>query len=197
MNLEVSSSEIAARARVNAVTEALDALGFVLHVQRSTISGDEWFAADPKDGGATGPLFATIGDVEQFIADETANRAAALTPQPGKFREALLHGTPSVGRIVHYVSYGTPGGEYGKECRAAIITEVPALLSEQPNDGTTAGLCVLNPTGQFFNRAVPYDGGTCKTLPHQDATRTALGDPVLCGGQCYEGGTWHWPERTS
>lgn len=29
---------------------------------------------------------------------------------------------PSVGRIVHYVSYGTPGGEYTSECRAAIIT---------------------------------------------------------------------------
>ena len=31
---------------------------------------------------------------------------------------------PSVGRIVHYVSYGTLGGEYGKECRAAVVTEV-------------------------------------------------------------------------
>ena len=79
---------------------------------------------------------------------------------------------PSVGRVVHYVSYGTPGGEYGKECRAAVVTEVPALLSEGPDDGSTVGLCVLNPTGQFFNRAVPYDGA---------------GEP--------EGGTWHWPER--
>ena len=73
---------------------------------------------------------------------------------------------PSVGRIVHYVSYGTPGGEYGKECRAAVVTEV------QDDPRTSAGLCVLNPTGQFFNRAVPYDGA---------------GEP--------EGGTWHWPER--
>ena len=26
---------------------------------------------------------------------------------------------PSVGRIVHYLSYGTPGGEYPKACRKA------------------------------------------------------------------------------
>jgi hypothetical protein len=45
---------------------------------------------------------------------------------------------PSVGRIVYYVSYGTPGGEYSRECR---------------------GLCVLNPTGQFFNRHVHGDSG--------------------------------------
>ena len=73
---------------------------------------------------------------------------------------------PSVGRIVHYVSYGTPGGEYGKECRAAVVTEA----HDDPR--ASACLCVLNPAGQFFNRAVPYDGAL---------------EP--------EGGTWHWPER--
>ena len=31
---------------------------------------------------------------------------------------------PSVGRVVHYVSFGTPGGEFTAQCRAAIITEV-------------------------------------------------------------------------
>jgi hypothetical protein len=77
---------------------------------------------------------------------------------------------PSVGRIVHYVSYGTPGGEYKRECRAAIVTEV------QADPHTSVGLCVLNPTGQFFNRAVPYD--------------ETGGDPASALG-----GTWHWPER--
>ena len=81
---------------------------------------------------------------------------------------------PSVGRIVHYVSYGTPGGEYGKECRAAVVTEV---------NGDFAGLCVLNPTGQFFNRSIPHDEGTA------DGSVTGL-----CGGKAYDGGTWHWPE---
>lgn len=70
--------------------------------------------------------------------------------------------TPSVGRIVHYVSYGTPGGEYASQCRAAVITEVDA--------SGTVGLCVLNPTGQFFNRELEYD-------------------------EDQAGGTWHWPEQ--
>jgi hypothetical protein len=76
---------------------------------------------------------------------------------------------PTVGRIVHYVSYGTPGGEYRSECRAAVVTEVPEGVA----DPQTIGLCVLNPTGQFFSR----------TVPHHD------------GGETLAGGTWHWPER--
>jgi len=81
---------------------------------------------------------------------------------------------PSIGRIVHYVSYGTPGGEYGKECRAAIVTEVPAGVSNPQ----TLGLCVLNPTGQFFNRTVPFGKGD-----------------VPCDATQLTGGTWHWPAR--
>ena len=55
---------------------------------------------------------------------------------------------PSVGRVVHYQSFGTPGGEYLPEPRAAIITEV------QSED--LVGLAVLNPTGFFFNRDVKF-----------------------------------------
>lgn len=80
-----------------------------------------------------------------------------------------MNGHPSVGRIVHYVSYGTPGGEYHSECRAAIVTEVPSAVfgeGQQP-----VGLFVANPTGVFLNRDVPQD---------EDEHR---------------GGTWHWPER--
>jgi len=72
---------------------------------------------------------------------------------------------PSVGRIVHYVADGTPDGEYpAGVCRAAVVTEL-----------VTAGtpiieICVLTPSGVYFNRAVPYD-------PDQKP------------------GTWHWPER--
>lgn len=67
---------------------------------------------------------------------------------------------PSVGRIVHYVSYGTPGGEYASKCVAAVVTQV---------DGESVGLCVLNPTGLFFNTRVTYS-------------------------EQGVGGTWHWPE---
>ena len=73
--------------------------------------------------------------------------------------------TPTVGRIVHYVSYGTPGGEFEPECRAAIVTEVT-----DPDSSMVVGLCVMNPTGNFFNRGVPFS-------PSKAA------------------GTWHWPER--
>ena len=81
---------------------------------------------------------------------------------------------PSVGRIVHYVSYGTPGGEYGKECRAAIVTEV---RGPRADDAEMVGLCVFNPTGQFFNRDVPQ---------HEHGGE---------GAGVHPGGTWHWPER--
>jgi hypothetical protein len=92
---------------------------------------------------------------------------------------------PSVGRIVHYVAYGTPGGEFpAGVCRAAIITEVyygadgtkppqgvtVQLRADTPGVCWSIGLCVLNPTGQFFNRGIPYDEGK-------------------------KPGSWHWPER--
>lgn len=90
---------------------------------------------------------------------------------------------PSVGRVVHYVAYGTPGGEFPAGAhRAAIITEVYFLpLPEIVDDPVTkllvsdidpsqAGLCVLNPTGLFFHRNVPFD---------------PTGETP---------GTWHWPE---
>lgn len=92
---------------------------------------------------------------------------------------------PSVGRVVHYVSYGTPGGEYGRECRAAIVTE---LGPGYPGSGQV-GLCVLNPAGMFFNHEVQYSEG----IAHNEATPGVAGH--LCGGHSYPGGTWHWPAR--
>ncbi|RYF60306.1 MAG: hypothetical protein EOO27_06340 [Comamonadaceae bacterium] len=64
---------------------------------------------------------------------------------------------PSIGRIVHYQSYGTPRGEYLPEPRAAVITEVRyAQLTPGSDPEQVVGLCVLNPTGQFFNQNVPF-----------------------------------------
>lgn len=82
--------------------------------------------------------------------------------------------TPSVGRIVHYVSYGTPGGEFLSECRAAVVTAVVGIFDEDNEDELTnwdLALAVLNPTGMFFNCSV-----------QQDETDKRAG-------------TWHWPER--
>lgn len=71
----------------------------------------------------------------------------------------------AVGRIVHYVAYGTPGGEFpAGVCRAAIITEV-----EDP-ESALVSLCVFNPTGIFLNQHLYHDS--------QHAP-----------------GTWHWPEK--
>lgn len=83
----------------------------------------------------------------------------------------------AIGRIVHYVSYGTPGGEYkpGKH-RAAIVTAVyskDGKLGDDPvgpdDVSSTIGICVLNPTGAFFHEFCPYDS-ECRA------------------------GSWHWPE---
>lgn len=110
--------------------------------------------------------------------------------------------TPSVGRIVHYVSHGTPrspdGSQaFGSECRAAIVTEV---LEVAPGSAGEVGLCVLNPTGQFFSRGVPYDDGAERAGTPGCPSRESHGRPFrycACGWSeaSQRGGTWHWPER--
>jgi hypothetical protein len=78
---------------------------------------------------------------------------------------------PSVGRIVHYVAFGTPGGEYPSNlCRAAIMTTAGASSGIGEVVGEVA-LCIFNPTGLHFRESVPQD--------------ERLKQP----------GTWHWPER--
>jgi hypothetical protein len=104
---------------------------------------------------------------------------------------------PSIGRIVHYVSHGTPGGEYTQECRAAIITE----LSSDPDDPDQVGLAVLNPTGMFFNRVVRYSDGAGQNGEPDCPSVDSHGQPFrYCSCGWTEampvGGTWHWPERT-
>lgn len=71
---------------------------------------------------------------------------------------------PSICRLVHYESYGTPRGEYKSECRAAIVTAV------KDAELGVVSLCVLNPDGAFFNKEVRQDE------------------------QNHSGGSWHWPE---
>jgi hypothetical protein len=55
--------------------------------------------------------------------------------------------TPSIGRVVHYQSYGTPNGEFLPEPRAAIITSVHEA---------TIDAAVLNPGGLFFAVGLQY-----------------------------------------
>lgn len=77
---------------------------------------------------------------------------------------------PAIGDTVHYVSYGTPGGEYPRACRAAIVTETGTDPGPPGDAPPVVSLAVLNPTGIFLNRHIPPDP------------------------QAEYGGTWHWPE---
>ena len=80
--------------------------------------------------------------------------------------------SPAVGRIVHYLSHGSPVLEdgtqrYKPECRAAIVTQnLEGFMGVK-----LTGVAVMNPTGLFFEFGCPQDEG--KSM----------------------GGTWHWPER--
>lgn len=99
---------------------------------------------------------------------------------------------PTIGRIVHYTSYGTPGGEYPKTCRAAVITAV--------EDDETVSLFVMNPEGVFLNQAVKRNDGA-ETPGDPDCPQAdSHGSPhryCPCGWiEAHAvGGTWHWPER--
>lgn len=55
--------------------------------------------------------------------------------------------TPTVGRIVHYQSHGSPNGQHLSEPRAAVITAVHE---------DTVDLCVLNPTGMYFDQGTKF-----------------------------------------
>jgi len=76
-----------------------------------------------------------------------------------------------VGATVHYVSFGTPGGEYESQCRAATVAELVA----GPTDITPArvALVVHNPKGTFYDPNLPQAQGKEERV----------------------GGTWHWPDK--
>jgi hypothetical protein len=80
-----------------------------------------------------------------------------------------------INTLVHYVSYGTPRGEYTSQCRSALVPGVPvgALPTLDGERGeqwdsaaVVADLFVMNPTGVFLNR--------CPESPDD-----------------HRGGTWH------
>jgi len=131
---------------------------------------EAWVVASPEWVSATGGTppgldVAALGAAFEALTGEPSPFPAPVpdptpTPQPTPM--------PRVGEFVHYVSYGTPGGEYASQCRAAVVTEVNA---EEPGQ---VGLCVVNPGGLFFH---PLAEGGCAQAEGQ-----------------HSGGTWHWPE---
>jgi hypothetical protein len=74
----------------------------------------------------------------------------------------------TIGRIVLYQRHGSPNGQHASEPSPAVVTKVYAA-DGLPGD-PLVGLCVLNPTGIYFNESVTYD---------------PEGAP----------GTWRWPPR--
>lgn len=64
---------------------------------------------------------------------------------------------PSIGRIVHYQTYGTPGGEHEPEPLAAMITGVKGCDPELERDGCPhASLHVYYGNGTSNKEDVPY-----------------------------------------
>jgi len=99
----------------------------------------------------------------------------------------IVKQVPSVGRIVHYVSHGTPVREdgtqaYTSQCRAADVTEVDP-------SGYRVGLMVKNPTGLFFQSLADGGSGYDPGVEMNDRVGWS------CDGLHRQGGTWHWPER--
>jgi hypothetical protein len=85
---------------------------------------------------------------------------------------------PSVGRVVHYVSHGTPVRPDGtqaftSQCRAALVTDVHGMAPVPEHGVPYVSLAVFSPEGMYFNRHVLFDES----------------------GE--QGATWHWPERVS
>ena len=72
--------------------------------------------------------------------------------------------TTTIGRIVHYKAHGSPDGTHKAVYRTAIITDVES--------DEWVSLCVLNPSGLFFNQRCKFDDSE---------------NPP--------GGTWKWPPR--
>ncbi len=85
-----------------------------------------------------------------------------ITLMPGE-KFVPLNRAPRIGQDVHYLSYGTPGGEYPQTCRAAKIVAV-----EDADESTEKVITVMvcNPTGINF------------VVAPRDQDRT-------------QGGTWH------
>ncbi|MEV3895283.1 hypothetical protein [Streptomyces anulatus] len=90
----------------------------------------------------------------------------------------------AIGRMVHYVSHGTPVRADGTQAyvatrRAAIVSEVNV---EEPHQ---VGLNVQNPTGVLHRSLAEggnflyQPGGVGCSLPPEER----------------RGGTWHWPDR--
>lgn len=104
-------------------------------------------------------------DDNRTLTPASENEAGEVKPVPTI--------EPTVGRMVYYKSYGTPGGEYPSVDRVATITEVTGC---DENGVYSVGLCVFNPEGLFFNRNVKQGNkpGNWDWMPFQKDQQARL-----------------------
>lgn len=112
-------------------------------------------AADPHEG---------VTYIGRSLRDLFAELVAEMTSMYGT-GETMTSEQPTIGGIVHYRHYGTPGGEFPPKDSPAIVT---GIVDEQ------AGIVSLT--------VFTSDGGI---HPHKAVRH----DEQLAGG------TWHWPPR--
>jgi hypothetical protein len=180
-----------------AASIALDGLGLLLVPFSEPAEGGSCYGIvakystdePPAAKRARGQLFSSIENVEAFIAREREiaetvpwwPRGTARPPQQ-------VRTTPYVGQMVHYRSYGTPGGEYPPACRAAIVTHIHEAAEP---DAVYVALSVHNPEGQFFNQGVRIDPGVLRPREHVATAGVPL-PLVTCEDLDFAGGTWHF-----
>lgn len=63
-----------------------------------------------------------------------------------------------VGMDAHYMSRGSADGVFAPVCRAAKVTELcSGAHCGKSSYSADVGLCILNPTGMYFERHVEHD----------------------------------------
>lgn len=86
---------------------------------------------------------------------------------------------PFINTPVHYRSHGSPDGTYKPECRAALVTGVPAITRAPDSRGVD--LAVFNPDGLFLKRVLQDEekaGGTWHYDCNAKSACTAAVAPV-------------------
>jgi hypothetical protein len=120
--------------------------------------------------------------IEQLATHPSKGRSADSEPVD---RSTI---TPTVGRDVHHVARGSADGHYAPDIRAAKVTHVVDVGSDE--SPTTVNLIVWTEEGQFWPTNVEYHAGCDEDVP-------AFAPYYRCpiNGLAYPGGTWHWPPR--
>jgi hypothetical protein len=178
--------------REQSAADKLNRIG--LHLEKPGYGG--YVVTDkPRNACETVFNFPAIEDVEKLVAEWTVPEMASAAA-PVK----LIETQPYVAAMVHYVSHGSPVRADGSQafksvCRAAVVAEVSG--EHKSRDGVLTPLvtlCVLNPSGIFFQPGMQYDPGTF-TGPEREA---CAGEPlplITCDDLTFQPGTWHWAGR--